>query len=62
MTTRYGRYPVMLFSTGVYAVWFTDDLVLACQLIWPGMLLFSAGFFAAHSVASRLDRPPRKTR
>ncbi len=27
MTTRYGRGPVMLFSDGNYAVWFTDDLI-----------------------------------
>ncbi len=32
---------------GGYAVWFTDDLIHSLWLIFAGMLLFSAGFFAA---------------
>ncbi len=34
---------------GGYAVWFIDDLIQLAWLIFAGMLLFSAGFFAAHS-------------
>lgn len=52
MTTRYGRGPVMLFSTGVMLFGLLMTLFSSLWLIFAGMLLFSAGFFAAHSVAS----------
>ena len=44
---------------GGYAVWFTDDLI-QLAVIFAGMLLFSAGFFAAHSVASSWIGPRAK--
>ncbi|MFV5024145.1 MFS transporter, partial [Escherichia coli] len=50
MTTRYGRGPVMLFSTGVMLFGLLMTLFSSLWLIFAGMLLFSAGFFAAHSV------------
>ncbi len=62
MTTRYGRGPVMLFSTGVMLFGLLMTLFSSLWLIFAGMLLFSAGFFAAHSVASSWISPPRKTR
>ena len=52
MTTRYGRGPVMIFFTGVMLVGLLLTLFSPLWVIFPGMLLFSAGFFAAHSVAS----------
>ncbi len=45
---------------GGYAVWFTDDLIQLAVAIFAGMLLFSAGFFAAHSVASSWIGPRAK--
>ncbi|CDL41454.1 Permeases of the major facilitator superfamily [Citrobacter freundii] len=44
MTTRYGRGPVMLFSTGVMLVGLLMTLFTSLWLIFAGMLLFSAGF------------------
>ena len=52
MTARYGRGPVMLFFTSVMLVGLLLTLFSSLWLIFAGMLLFSAGFFAAHSVAS----------
>ncbi|VEA61366.1 membrane protein [Salmonella enterica subsp. salamae] len=52
MTSRYGRGPVMLFSTAVMLCGLLLTLFTSLWLIFAGMLLFSAGFFAAHSVAS----------
>ena len=52
MTTRYGRGPVMIFFTGVMLLGLLLTLFSPLWVIFPGMLLFSAGFFAAHSVAS----------
>ena len=60
MTTRYGRVPVMLFSTGVMLVGLLMTLFTSLWLIFAGMLLFSAGFFAAHSVASSWIGPRAK--
>lgn len=60
MTTRYGRGPVMLFSTGVMLVGLLMTLFTSLWLIFAGMLLFSAGFFAAHSVASSWIGPRAK--
>ncbi|SUG83255.1 membrane protein [Salmonella enterica subsp. enterica] len=52
MTSRYGRGPVMLFSTAVMLGGLLLTLFTSLWLIFAGILLFSAGFFAAHSVAS----------
>lgn len=52
MTQRYGRGPVMIFSTGIMLSGLLLTLFSSLWLIFTGMLLFSAGFFAAHSVAS----------
>nr|WP_244987361.1 MFS transporter [Winslowiella toletana] len=52
MTARFGRGKVLLFST---AVMLSGLLLTAFNMLWLifiGMMLFSAGFFAAHSVAS----------
>ncbi len=52
MTARFGRGPVMLGFTGVMLCGLLLTLFSSLWLIFAGMLLFSAGFFAAHSVAS----------
>ncbi|MBV7403276.1 MFS transporter [Enterobacter sp. ENT03] len=52
MTSRYGRGPVMLVSTAIMLTGVLLTLLTSLWLIFVGMLLFSAGFFAAHSVAS----------
>jgi len=52
MTARFGRGPVMLASTGIMLGGVLLTLFSSLGLIFTGMLLFSAGFFAAHSVAS----------
>ncbi|MEF3090928.1 MFS transporter [Enterobacter sp. 10-1] len=52
MTARYGRGPVMLLSISVMLGGLLLTLFASLWLIFSGMLLFSAGFFAAHSVAS----------
>lgn len=52
MTSRFGRGPVM---TGATAIMLAGLLLTAFSSLWlilPGMMLFTAGFFAAHSVAS----------
>ncbi|WP_338670261.1 MFS transporter [Pantoea dispersa] len=52
MTSRFGRGPVM---TGATAIMLAGLLLTAFNSLWlilPGMMLFTAGFFAAHSVAS----------
>ncbi|WP_017349474.1 MFS transporter [Pantoea sp. A4] len=51
-TARFGRGPVMLFSTAVMLAGLLLTLVNSLWVIFPGMMLFAAGFFAAHSVAS----------
>ena len=52
MTARYGRGPVLLFSTVLMLTGLLITLVNSLWLIFPGMMMFTAGFFAAHSVAS----------
>jgi YNFM family putative membrane transporter len=52
MTVRYGRGPVMLFGIAAMLIGLLITLFSSLWLIFVGMLLFSAGFFAAHSVAS----------
>ena len=52
MTSRFGRGPVMIGAT---AIMLTGLLLTVANSLWvilPGMMLFTAGFFAAHSVAS----------
>ncbi|ROR15276.1 MFS transporter [Erwinia sp. JUb26] len=52
MTAKYGRSPVLLVSTLVMLSGLLITLFSSVWLILPGMMLFTAGFFAAHSVAS----------
>jgi len=52
MTTKYGRSPVLLFSTAIMLVGLLITLFNSIWLILPGIMLFTAGFFGAHSVAS----------
>ena len=52
MTSRFGRGPVLLGSTAIMLLGVLLTLFASLWLIFAGMLLFSAGFFAAHSVAS----------
>ncbi len=52
MTAKYGRASVLLFSTGIMLAGVLITLVNSLWFIFPGMMLFTAGFFAAHSVAS----------
>ncbi|QUG75595.1 MFS transporter [Erwinia sp. E602] len=52
MTARFGRAPVMLFSTALMLSGLLITLFNSLWLILPGMMLFTAGFFAAHAVAS----------
>ncbi|WP_437611611.1 MFS transporter [Erwinia sp. V71] len=52
MTARFGRGPVLLFFTSIML---TGLLLTAFNSLWfilVGMMLFAAGFFASHSVAS----------
>ena len=52
LSQRFGRGPVMLAFIGVMLFGLLMTLFSSLWLIFAGMLLFSAGFFAAHSVAS----------
>lgn len=52
MTAKFGRAPVLLFSTAMMIVGVLITLLSSVWLILLGMMLFTAGFFAAHSVAS----------
>lgn len=52
MTARFGRGPVLLFSTAIMLAGLLLTAFNSLWLILPGMMLFAAGFFAAHSVAS----------
>jgi len=52
MTAKYGRATVLLFSTATMVVGILITLCSSVWLILLGMLLFTAGFFAAHAVAS----------
>nr|WP_130098788.1 MFS transporter [Siccibacter turicensis] len=52
MTVRYGRGPVLLGFTGMMLGGMLLTLFSSLGPIFAGMLLFSAGFFGAHSVAS----------
>ncbi|QGU89680.1 MFS transporter [Erwinia sorbitola] len=52
MTAKYGRAPVLLFATALMLTGLLITLANNIWLILPGMMLFTAGFFAAHAVAS----------
>lgn len=50
LAVRFGRFPVPLGSTGVMAT--GAALMLAPVAVLAGLLLFTAGFFGAHAIAS----------
>lgn len=52
LSARYGRGPVFLFSTGMMLAGVVLSLFASVWLILPGLLMFTGGFFAAHSIAS----------
>jgi YNFM family putative membrane transporter len=52
MTAKYGRAPVLLFAILLMLSGLLITLSSTLWLILPGMMLFTAGFFAAHAVAS----------
>jgi len=52
MTAKYGRGSVLLFSTSMMLSGAAITLFSNLWLICLGMMIFAAGFFAAHSVAS----------
>ena len=60
MTSKYGRGPVMIAFTAIMLLGLLLTLFSSLWLIFPGMLLFTAGFFAAHSVASSWIGPRAK--
>lgn len=60
MTAKFGRGPVMVFSTAVMLLGLVLTVFSPLSIIFAGMLLFSAGFFAAHSVASSWIGPRAK--
>lgn len=52
LSARYGRGPVFLFSAGMMLAGVLLSLFASVWLILPGLLMFTGGFFAAHSIAS----------
>ncbi|WP_458038665.1 MFS transporter [Pantoea ananatis] len=52
LTSRFGRGPVMFGSTFIMLMGLLLTVFNGIVLIFIGMMLFTAGFFAAHSVAS----------
>ncbi|HEJ9093584.1 MFS transporter [Serratia odorifera] len=52
MTSRFGRGPVLLFAILIMLTGILITLLAPVTLIFIGMMLFTGGFFAAHSVAS----------
>ncbi|CAI2430619.1 Inner membrane transport protein ynfM [Serratia proteamaculans] len=52
MTSRFGRGPVLLASTLIMLIGILITALSPVAVIFIGMMLFTAGFFAAHSVAS----------
>jgi len=52
LASRFGRLPVLLVSSAVMAAGTTLTLVPAIAAILAGLLVLTAGFFAAHAVAS----------
>ena len=52
LASRFGRYPVLLCSIAVMAIGAAIMLAPLAALVVFGLLIFTAGFFAAHAVAS----------
>jgi len=52
MTSRFGRGSVLLASTLIMLIGILITALAPVAVIFIGMMLFTAGFFAAHSVAS----------
>ncbi|MGE9551292.1 MFS transporter [Erwinia amylovora] len=52
MTARYGRGVVLMGSLGLMLAGLIATQFATLFLVLPGLMLFAAGFFAAHSVAS----------
>lgn len=52
LASRFGRFPVLLLSSLVMAAGAALTLVPVVVVILAGLLVFTAGFFAAHAVAS----------
>lgn len=52
LATRWGRLPVLLTGSAVMAAGAALTLVPAVAVVLVGLLVFTAGFFAAHAVAS----------
>ncbi|WP_145518900.1 MFS transporter [Yersinia mollaretii] len=52
LTSRYGRGPILLASIGMMLIGVTITAFPPVITIFIGMMIFTAGFFAAHSVAS----------
>ena len=52
LASRIGRFPVLLGSIGVMAVGAGLLLAPLTAVVLPGLVLFTAGFFGAHAVAS----------
>lgn len=52
MASRFGRYPVLLGAIAVTALGALLMIVPVVPIVLCGLLLFTAGFFAAHAVAS----------
>lgn len=52
MTSRFGRGPVLLASTLIMLIGILITALAPVAVVFIGMMLFTAGFFAAHSVAS----------
>jgi len=52
LAVGYGRLPVLLISTGVMAVGAAAMLIPSVVAVVVGLVAFTAGFFAAHAVAS----------
>jgi len=60
MTSKYGRGPVMIAFTSIMLLGLLLTLFSSLWAIFIGMLLFTSGFFAAHSVASSWIGPRAK--
>lgn len=52
LASRIGRYPVLLWATALMAAGALTMLAGIAWVVLVGLLLFTAGFFAAHAVAS----------
>lgn len=52
LAVRYGRFPVLALSIGVMATGVALMAVPALVVVVVGLILFTAGFFGAHAVAS----------